>query len=52
MSHNGNKFIFLTSRSTESDAGVSEDIAHFYFRQLISGVTYMHSKGIGHRGVY
>jgi serine/threonine-protein kinase Chk1 len=35
----------------EADAGVSEDIAHFYFTQLISGVSYMHSKGVGHRDI-
>jgi serine/threonine-protein kinase Chk1 len=33
----------------EADVGVSEDIAHFYFTQLISGVSYMHAKGVGHR---
>jgi serine/threonine-protein kinase CHEK1 len=33
----------------ESDEGVGEDVAHFYFTQLISAVSYMHSKGIGHR---
>ena len=35
----------------ESDVGVGEDIAHFYFSQLISAVGYMHSKGIGHRDI-
>ncbi|TVY12612.1 Serine/threonine-protein kinase chk1 [Lachnellula arida] len=35
----------------EADVGVSEDIAHFYFTQLISGVNYMHSKGVGHRDI-
>lgn len=33
----------------EADKGVSEDIAHLYFSQLISGVSFMHSKGIAHR---
>lgn len=33
----------------EADVGVTEDIAHFYFTQLISAVGYMHSKGIAHR---
>ena len=33
----------------ESDVGVGEDIAHFYFTQLIEAVGYMHSKGVGHR---
>ena len=35
----------------ESDEGVSEDIAHFYFTQLISAVGHMHSKGVGHRDI-
>lgn len=35
---------------SEADAGVSEDIAHFYFIQLVAGVTYLHGKGISHRG--
>ncbi|PYH94730.1 serine/threonine-protein kinase chk1 [Aspergillus ellipticus CBS 707.79] len=35
----------------ESDEGVSEDIAHVYFSQLISAVGYMHSKGVGHRDI-
>lgn len=33
----------------EADVGVPEDIAHLYFLQLISGVSFMHSKGIAHR---
>ena len=33
----------------EADAGLSEDIAHAYFTQLVNAVGYMHSKGIGHR---
>lgn len=35
---------------TEADVGVPEDIAHFYFVQLISGLSWMHGKGIAHRG--
>jgi serine/threonine-protein kinase Chk1 len=35
----------------EADEGVSEDIAHFYFTQLISAVSFMHSKGIAHRDI-
>ncbi|KAG9242467.1 serine/threonine-protein kinase-like protein chk1 [Calycina marina] len=35
----------------EADVGVSEDIAHFYFLQLISGISYMHAKGVGHRDI-
>lgn len=33
----------------EADKGVSEDIAHLYFLQLIGGVSFMHSKGVAHR---
>ncbi|KAF2013848.1 Pkinase-domain-containing protein [Aaosphaeria arxii CBS 175.79] len=33
----------------EADEGVGVDIAHFYFTQLISAVSFMHSKGIAHR---
>ena len=33
----------------EADVGVCEDIAHLYFSQLVSGVSYMHSKGVAHR---
>ncbi|KAI1502991.1 serine/threonine-protein kinase chk1 [Biscogniauxia marginata] len=33
----------------EADKGVTEDIAHIYFLQLISGVNFVHSKGIAHR---
>ncbi len=33
----------------EADVGVPEDIAHLYFLQLVSGVSFMHSKGIAHR---
>ena len=35
----------------EADEGVGEDIAHVYFSQLISAISYMHSKGVGHRDV-
>lgn len=35
----------------EADAGVSQDIAHVYFTQLISAVAFMHSKGVGHRDI-
>ncbi|KAK0617976.1 kinase-like domain-containing protein [Bombardia bombarda] len=33
----------------EADVGLHEDIAHLYFLQLISGVSFMHSKGVAHR---
>lgn len=35
----------------EADAGVTEDIAHVYFTQLISAIAFMHSKGVGHRDI-
>ena len=35
----------------ESDVGVGEHIAHFYFTQLVSAVGWMHSKGVGHRDI-
>jgi serine/threonine-protein kinase Chk1 len=35
----------------EADEGVGEDIAHFYFTQMISAIGYMHSMGIAHRDV-
>jgi serine/threonine-protein kinase CHEK1 len=35
----------------EADTGVSEDIAHVYFTQLINAVGYMHSKGVAHRDI-
>src|SRR5258706_5579165 len=35
----------------EADVGVSEDIAHFYFTQLVSGVSFMLSKGVSHRDI-
>lgn len=33
----------------EADVGVRQDIAQVYFVQLISGVSFMHSKGVAHR---
>ncbi|KAF4343379.1 CAMK CAMKL CHK1 kinase [Fusarium beomiforme] len=33
----------------EADVGVRENIAQVYFVQLISGVSFMHSKGVAHR---
>ncbi|KAL9095683.1 MAG: hypothetical protein Q9165_002115 [Trypethelium subeluteriae] len=35
----------------EADEGVGEDIAHFYFTQLIQGISYMHSRGVAHRDI-
>ena len=35
----------------EADEGVGEDVAHFYFTQLIGAVSYMHSKGVAHRDI-
>lgn len=35
----------------EADEGVGEDIAHFYFSQLIAAVGYMHAKGVAHRDI-
>ncbi len=35
----------------EADVGVGEDISHFYFTQLMSAVSYMHSKGVAHRDI-
>jgi serine/threonine-protein kinase Chk1 len=35
----------------EADEGVGEDIAHFYFSQLVSAVEYMHSRGVAHRDI-
>ncbi|KAI9454195.1 CAMK/CAMKL/CHK1 protein kinase [Russula earlei] len=31
------------------DVGIGEDVAHFYFLQLLSGLTYIHSEGVCHR---
>ncbi|KKA29958.1 hypothetical protein TD95_003785 [Thielaviopsis punctulata] len=33
----------------EADVGVEPDIAQLYFRELIAGVSFMHSKGVAHR---
>ena len=35
----------------EADVGIGEDIAHFYFTQLVSAVGYMHSRGVAHRDI-
>lgn len=31
------------------DVGVGEDVAHFYFLQLLSGLNFIHSEGVCHR---
>lgn len=36
---------------TEADQGLPEDIAHFYFTQLVSGVSWLHGKGVAHRDI-
>ncbi|EEB06637.1 CAMK/CAMKL/CHK1 protein kinase Chk1 [Schizosaccharomyces japonicus yFS275] len=33
----------------EPDVGVDEDVAQFYFAQLMDGIKFMHSKGVAHR---
>lgn len=35
----------------EADAGVSQDIAHVYFSQLVNAIGYMHEKGVAHRDI-
>lgn len=31
------------------DVGVGEELAHFYFKQLVAGMSHLHQKGICHR---
>ncbi|KAK0553531.1 Chk1 protein kinase [Tilletia horrida] len=33
------------------DFGLEEDLAHFYFRQLIGGLEYIHNQGVVHRDI-
>jgi serine/threonine-protein kinase Chk1 len=35
----------------EPDVGIGEDVAHLYFTQLISGIGFIHSKGVAHRDI-
>lgn len=35
----------------EADAGVGEDVAHFYFAQLVSAISWCHGKGVAHRDI-
>ncbi|KAK4988090.1 Chk1 protein kinase [Elasticomyces elasticus] len=35
----------------EADEGVGEDVAHFYFTQLVSAVGWCHSKSVAHRDI-
>lgn len=35
----------------EADEGVGEDVAHFYFTQLVSAISWCHGKGVAHRDV-
>lgn len=37
--------------NAEADVGVSEDICHFYFTQLVAGLSYIHGEGVAHRGI-
>lgn len=35
----------------EPDVGLEEDIGHFYFKQLIGAISFLHLKGIAHRDI-
>ncbi|KAK6340244.1 Chk1 protein kinase [Orbilia blumenaviensis] len=35
----------------EADVGVQDDIAHYYFHQLLAGAEFIHSKGVAHRDI-
>ncbi|KAK6344817.1 Chk1 protein kinase [Orbilia javanica] len=35
----------------EADVGVQDDIAHYYFQQLLAGTEFIHSKGVAHRDI-
>jgi serine/threonine-protein kinase Chk1 len=35
----------------EADEGVGEDVAHFYFTQLCSAISWCHGRGVAHRDI-
>ena len=35
----------------QPDVGVDEDLAHWYFCQLLKGVEYLHRNNVAHRGI-
>lgn len=35
----------------EPDVGLPEDLANFYFKQLINAISFIHSKGVAHRDI-
>ncbi|EME44657.1 hypothetical protein DOTSEDRAFT_172955 [Dothistroma septosporum NZE10] len=35
----------------EADEGVGQDVAHFYFTQLVSAISWCHGKGVAHRDI-
>lgn len=35
----------------EPDIGLEEDTAHLYFKQLLAGLLFIHSKGVSHRDI-
>lgn len=40
----------MTSNGTVApDIGVSDDLAHLYFNQLVAGMNYIHGQGVCHR---
>lgn len=54
MSHNLFVYflVFHLMGLKEPDVGVTEDICHFYFTQLVAGIYYIHGQGVAHRGKY